>query len=679
MLSGWRGGRSRVVAAEPPPPPMPEQELLFPMWIVPIRTMLELAKSSISSSTGLPTHEDLQEQGALLCWKPGMNTIFFSHTWLGSSHPDPNGDKCRLIVALIEGILAGRVKVSASAMASIIMGERGFTEKELTRDYSDGYVWLDYFSIPQRHPTNQGLAIQSISGYVALSTLFVVLAGPWKHTADGSIRDVRAWGERGWCRMENLSNSLSPRQKALIVAESPTSVYSHGPRGIIGRFWTSEIVGEGTFSVDSDKAKLGPSILRLIEARKVQCDREDDVGFFRFLSAISSRLLLGTGVHLPDLPLDEWLAEMRFSGACDDEKTTGLSPLRFALVADRADLVAQLLERGADAECRTTELVPKRDRAYILPGETILNTCCTFTGSYHADCLKALLSHGVNTRVCTGHRPHATPLLTAMRMSQIHLIEPLMTADPTLWQVPQYYGQLPLEVALQTAKPHVVRHVLERYAEQLQGLPEGAPTVLDLDGQRGVFPALTAELMRRTGGAILLHRALFNIGDTRVLQMLLDAGHDPNGDLTEYLTMVDTQSDPSYQALSEKAERNSERERSPGEFWDKIANGHCPPLHLAALTGNLGAVEMLLSHGATADSQMHSRQMTPLHLAAMCGHKSCIDALLRHAPEGVNLAALRDQQGVTPAFRAARRGYVEVAAMLKRLERGDKDVCCCVC
>ena len=37
----------------------------------------------------------------------------------------------------------------------------------------------------------------------------------------------------------------------------------------------------------------------LIEARKAKSDREDDVGFFRFLCAISSRLLRGTGVELP--------------------------------------------------------------------------------------------------------------------------------------------------------------------------------------------------------------------------------------------------------------------------------------------------------------------------------------------------------------------------------------------
>ena len=43
----------------------------------------------------------------------------------------------------------------------------------------------------------------------------------------------------------------------------------------------------------------------------------------------------------------------------------------------------------------------------------------------------------------------------------------------------------------------------------------------------------------------------------------------------------------------------------------------CSPLHMAALTGNLGAVEMLLDYGAKPESRMHKRRLTPLHLAAM--------------------------------------------------------------
>ena len=106
--------------------------LAFPMWVVPIRTMLELATSACSGSM-LPTHDELQEQGLLVRWQPGMNTMFLSHTWLGYEHPDPKGVKCRLIVALLEGILAGRTKVTGYWVASVVWNERGVTANELTR------------------------------------------------------------------------------------------------------------------------------------------------------------------------------------------------------------------------------------------------------------------------------------------------------------------------------------------------------------------------------------------------------------------------------------------------------------------------------------------------------------------------------------------------------------------
>ena len=211
-------------------------ELAFPMWVVPVRTMIELAKQHRKSGILLPTHDELQEQGLLVRWQPGMNTMFMSHTWLGYEHPDPKGDKCRLLEALLEGILAGCTQVTGYWVASVVWSDVGIPAKKLTRKYSDGYVWMDYCSIPQRDRIDQGLAIDSIAGYVARCTDFIVLAGAWKHE-DGSVRDVRAWNERGWCRMEQFANAMSPVSKTMIVAESPTSVASHGPWGVAFRMW----------------------------------------------------------------------------------------------------------------------------------------------------------------------------------------------------------------------------------------------------------------------------------------------------------------------------------------------------------------------------------------------------------------------------------------------------------
>ena len=211
--------------------------------------------------------------------------------------------------------------------------------------------------------------------------------------------------------MENLAMSLSPQQKTFIGAQSPTNVFSYGPMGIVGRYWFQEVVGEGTFTVDADRLSLGPTILRLIEARKAQAEAEGDLPFFRFLCAKSNRLLAGTGTQRPDLPLDEWLAALRFGGPLEEQGRTGLSPLRFAIIANRADLVAELIALGSDVEDRISKRAAKAT-AYpelFLPGETHLLTAAGHTGDQDADVATALLAAGASTRAAHRNPPFAHP------------------------------------------------------------------------------------------------------------------------------------------------------------------------------------------------------------------------------------------------------------------------------
>ena len=114
--------------------------LAFPMWVVPIRTMIEVTRKSSAGDQRLPSHEVLHAEGKLVEWEPGMKTIFFSHTWLGSSHPDPKGEKSRLVYELLDGILKGTARVQAYWMALIIFGEKGIKASKLRSDFSDAYI-----------------------------------------------------------------------------------------------------------------------------------------------------------------------------------------------------------------------------------------------------------------------------------------------------------------------------------------------------------------------------------------------------------------------------------------------------------------------------------------------------------------------------------------------------------
>jgi hypothetical protein len=120
--------------------------------------------------------------------------------------------------------------------------------------------------VPQHDVVAQELTIASIASYVTCASVFLVLAGPWEHK-NGTVRDVRAWSHRGWCRFEQLCNALSPNRKPLLLAESATSIFSFGPAGIAGRFWFLEPVGRGDFTVRADAERLKPVMTDLIEAR----------------------------------------------------------------------------------------------------------------------------------------------------------------------------------------------------------------------------------------------------------------------------------------------------------------------------------------------------------------------------------------------------------------------------
>ena len=157
---------------------MPEP--VFPMYVLPIDVVLALKR--------LPTHEEAFDQ--LVLWQPGMVTLFASHTWLTASHPDDQANsKLGLLLAFLRDAQRKR-GVPVDWAMEITMGRKQclVPAKRLAQT---GYVWLDFWSIPQADRTNQGKAIQSIPVYVHNADFFLVVAGPWRDEA-GKLRDLRA-------------------------------------------------------------------------------------------------------------------------------------------------------------------------------------------------------------------------------------------------------------------------------------------------------------------------------------------------------------------------------------------------------------------------------------------------------------------------------------------------------
>ena len=110
-------------------------------------------------------------------------------------------------------------------------------------------------------------------------------------------------------------------------------------------------VGLGQFTVSSDLTKLGPVIETLLDRRKAQALADDDLLTWRMLHVHTASVLQGTGVVVERDSLVVWLKTMRFDtplGHGDRMmRKTGLTPLVYALIAGREDLVAQLIDAGA--------------------------------------------------------------------------------------------------------------------------------------------------------------------------------------------------------------------------------------------------------------------------------------------------------------------------------------------
>lgn len=84
------------------------------------------------------------------------------------------------------------------------------------------------------------------------------------------------------------------------------------------------------------------------------------------------------------------------------------------------------------------------------------------------------------------------------------------------------------------------------------------------------------------------------------------------------------------------------------------------PLHLAAGTGALGCVKLLIDHGAFIEAYTHTYSHTPLHLAARGNHVHCLTTLC----EAGAMVDVRDRNHRTAVHHAARHGNAECIQVL---------------
>ena len=93
---------------------------------------------------GVPEpHDRMLRDNLLHKWQPGMFVTFISHQWLGSSHPDPQGQQCAVLRAALQGMIDGTLKVEADPVT--IMNRKIAPFSAGAREQvANGYIFFDW-------------------------------------------------------------------------------------------------------------------------------------------------------------------------------------------------------------------------------------------------------------------------------------------------------------------------------------------------------------------------------------------------------------------------------------------------------------------------------------------------------------------------------------------------------
>ena len=158
----------------------------FPMWVVSVSDVLGM-------SPPVQPHEEVLKSGQAVLHEPGFHTIFISHQWLGRHHPDADGRQFQVLQQALGGCISGKLLKECDLVQRFWTGNRMLSSDERLA-VRDGYVWLDWFSVPQnpaKH-TNQVQAIQSIPSYVESCNMFLALVPRLPHES-GNTCDYESW------------------------------------------------------------------------------------------------------------------------------------------------------------------------------------------------------------------------------------------------------------------------------------------------------------------------------------------------------------------------------------------------------------------------------------------------------------------------------------------------------
>ncbi|GAO19176.1 hypothetical protein UVI_02014640 [Ustilaginoidea virens] len=333
----------------------------------------------------------------------------------------------------------------------------------------------------------------------------------------------------------------------------------------------------------------------------------------------------GTAIHLAVRKANaSFVAELLrvYRGDCvnavDKRRIRGRTPLHSAASLGLNDIVAKLLEQGADVNARTR----RRWTALMLASE-----------AGNAETVRMLLKHEADMDAQSdpaGDRGSVSALhLAAERSSPATLLQ-------LLWHgadvgIANSQGDTPLHFAVGALSGAAFLFLLFHGA------------VSAVVNKQGVSPLrLVQELPARHHGIFEHHMGCFVAGAKE--QFLACVNHDVNSpDLPRAIHRAVERDMKGALVYFLHMDRYLKEVKSPGGWYR--------PLHVAARLGRTEQARTLVRHGAEVDCKT-KRDWTPLMLAAEHGHGEIVQLLLQNGAS----VLLKNKDGNTAALLARRSG-----------------------
>ena len=308
----------------------------FPMWVVRVSEALRM-------QAPLAPHEELLISGRVVLHESSFYTTFISHQWLGRHHPDPDGRQFQVLQRALHGRVSGGLLKESDTARQFLDGNRKMSRHE-RRAFREGYIWLDWFSIPQSptSPAQQAQAILSIPSYIESCNTFLALVPRLQHES-GNPCDYESWLRRGWCLAELWCAQLSNRQSLPMVAV-------HGSDNVTfaeTQHWIYAPAHEGDFTIEADRAFIKDMMKASLQARITWLEaKKTQLGLCRYLKGRCHDWAALADGHTQRSE-GEFLAYFGFPSMAKALKVKNIGALACAVLSDNIPMIRRLVEARA--------------------------------------------------------------------------------------------------------------------------------------------------------------------------------------------------------------------------------------------------------------------------------------------------------------------------------------------